>query len=70
MPFHDDAIRMGSPARAEQVVTVRTRKVPKPAEGGNVYHVYPWDKDQKTLKKNRIHRSAGGLLCRRGPERS
>jgi hypothetical protein len=37
---------------AEQVATVRTRKVPRPAEGGNVYHVYPWDKDQKTLKKN------------------
>jgi len=37
---------------AEQVVTVRTRKVPAPATGGNVYHVYPWDKDQKTLKKN------------------
>ena len=42
----------GVTGQAEQAVTVRTRKVPKPAEGGNVYHVYPWDKDQKTLKKN------------------
>ena len=42
----------GVTGQAEQIVTVRTRKVPKPAEGGNVYHVYPWDKDQKTLKQN------------------
>jgi len=26
-----------------QIVTVRTRPEPKPFEGGNVYHVYPWD---------------------------
>ncbi|MEY4965524.1 MAG: hypothetical protein RL274_1107 [Pseudomonadota bacterium] len=42
----------GVTGQAEQTVTVRTRKVPTPAAGGNVYHVYPWDKDQKTLKKN------------------
>lgn len=27
---------------AKQVVTARTRREPKPAEGGNVYHVYPY----------------------------
>ena len=27
---------------AEKTVTVRTRAVPKPASGGNVYHVYPY----------------------------
>ena len=42
----------GVSGQSEQTVTVRTRKVPAPAAGGNVYHVYPWDKDQKTLKKN------------------
>ncbi len=27
----------------EKIVTVRTRKEPRPAVGGNVYHVYPVD---------------------------
>jgi hypothetical protein len=27
----------------QKIVTVRTRPEPKPAEGGKVYHVYPWD---------------------------
>ncbi len=42
----------GVTGQAEQTIAVRTRKVPAPAAGGNVYHVYPWDKDQKTLKEN------------------
>src|SRR5947208_15375957 len=31
----------GVQGKTEQLVTVRTRFEPKPAEGGNVYHVYP-----------------------------
>jgi hypothetical protein len=31
----------GADGRTENVVTVRTRVEPKPATGGNVYHVYP-----------------------------
>jgi hypothetical protein len=31
----------GPAANATKTVTVRTRSEPKPAEGGNVYHVYP-----------------------------
>src|SRR5580692_12535313 len=33
----------GVTGKSENVVTVRTRTEPKPAEGGNVYHVYPAD---------------------------
>jgi hypothetical protein len=32
----------GVKGEAEKTVTVRTRAVPKPAGGGNVYHVYPY----------------------------
>ncbi len=32
----------GVQAKAERTVTVRTRKEPEPAEGGHVYHVYPF----------------------------
>jgi hypothetical protein len=32
----------GVKGKAERVVTVRTRKEPEPAEGGHVYHVYPF----------------------------
>jgi hypothetical protein len=32
----------GVRGRAHRVVTVRTRKEPMPAEGGHVYHVYPF----------------------------
>lgn len=32
----------GASGTTEQTVTVRTRKVPTPAEGGHVYHVYPF----------------------------
>jgi hypothetical protein len=32
----------GVKGRAERTVTVRTRKEPEPAEGGHVYHVYPF----------------------------
>ena len=42
----------GVTGQSEQTVTVRTRKVPAPATGGQVYHVYPWGKDDKTLGKN------------------
>jgi hypothetical protein len=31
----------GTSGKTEQLVTVRTRAEPKPAAGGNVYHVYP-----------------------------
>ena len=31
----------GVKGKAERTVTVRTRKEPKPAAGGNIYHVYP-----------------------------
>jgi hypothetical protein len=38
----------GVEGKAENIVTVRTRFEPKPAEGGKVYHVYPPDyKGQK-----------------------
>jgi len=33
----------GVTGKAENIVTVRTRPEPKPAAGGNVYHVYPAD---------------------------
>jgi hypothetical protein len=33
----------GVAGKSENLVTVRTRPVPKPAEGGKVYHVYPAD---------------------------
>jgi hypothetical protein len=32
----------GAKGKAERTVTVRTRKEPVPAEGGHVYHVYPF----------------------------
>ena len=32
----------GVSGTAEHIVTIRTRVVPKPAEGGHVYHVYPY----------------------------
>jgi hypothetical protein len=32
----------GVKGKAEKTVTVRTRKEPQPAEGGHVYHVYPF----------------------------
>ena len=32
----------GVTGTAEQLVTVRTRAAPRPAEGGRVYHVYPY----------------------------
>ncbi len=33
----------GVNGKAENLVTIRTRSVPKPAVGGHVYHVYPAD---------------------------
>jgi hypothetical protein len=32
----------GVRGKSERIVTVRTRKEPQPAEGGHVYHVYPF----------------------------
>lgn len=38
----------GVRGKAERAVTVRTREEPKPAAGGHIYHVYPFDyKGQK-----------------------
>src|SRR5579863_5689765 len=33
----------GVKGKAEKTVTVRTRREPQPAEGGHIYHVYPFD---------------------------
>jgi hypothetical protein len=33
----------GVKGKAERTVAVRTRKEPQPAEGGRIYHVYPFD---------------------------
>jgi hypothetical protein len=33
----------GVKGKADKTVTVKTRKEPQPAEGGRVYHVYPFD---------------------------
>jgi hypothetical protein len=32
----------GVAGESQRIIVVRTRKEPRPAPGGNVYHVYPW----------------------------
>jgi hypothetical protein len=43
------------PWKAQKIVTVRTRPEPKPYEGGNVYHVYPWDYDGPKEEPNFVN---------------
>ena len=51
--------RMSDPdgvrGKATEVVTVRTRPEPQPYEGGNVYHVYPWDYDGPKEEPNFVN---------------
>lgn len=47
----------GVKGKAERTVTVRTRKEPQPAEGGHVYHVYPYG-----YQGTRIEPAFTGLL--------
>ncbi|HEX4135832.1 MAG TPA: hypothetical protein VHY84_14555 [Bryobacteraceae bacterium] len=48
----------GVKGKAEKTVSVRTRKEPQPAEGGHVYHVYPFDS-----KGTRQQPAFSGLLA-------
>jgi hypothetical protein len=48
----------GASGTTEQIVTVRTRAVPTPAAGGQVYHVYPYG-----YKGQRIEPAFTGLMA-------
>ncbi|MBN1850382.1 MAG: hypothetical protein JW932_17560 [Deltaproteobacteria bacterium] len=45
----------GIQGKAKKMVAVRTRPEPQPYEGGNVYHVYPWDYDGPKEEPNFVN---------------
>ena len=51
-----------------EIVTVRTRAEPKPYEGGNVYHVYPWGyegpkEEPNFVNLNQAYYAGGGCTA-------